>query len=266
MPHVLSCDATIPQWSTGAATAATGVQSSQTITAVGLVVRTNGRGLLCVPHRALCSQAYVVYGGYDMCVEHTTNAGAAHRTPHTTPYSISHTLPLLRCRLRAGAAPKALLQRMEWNLQAMQKLSGRPQCKGLEANPNATEAAPCMTATSFSHQSARPFWQSFPTDTIPLLRKMFKLHTAETKEAECFPFMCNTAWQFLADYKCVPEFKHQVPVRPPSPPGPGAPGDTLPQAARAPHTHRHGGISLLRVPPQGTGAVISPVGLETGQP
>ena len=38
------------------------------------------------------------------------------------------------------------------------------------------------------------------------------------------------------------------------------------QAARAPHTHRHGGISLPRVPPRGTGAVISPAGLATGQP
>ena len=38
------------------------------------------------------------------------------------------------------------------------------------------------------------------------------------------------------------------------------------QAACAPHTHRHGGISLPRVPPRGTGAVISPVGLETRQP
>ena len=35
------------------------------------------------------------------------------------------------------------------------------------------------------------------------------------------------------------------------------------QAARAPHTHRHGGISLPRVPPRDTGAVISPVGLAT---
>ena len=38
------------------------------------------------------------------------------------------------------------------------------------------------------------------------------------------------------------------------------------QAAHAPHTHRHGGISLPCVPPRGTGAVISPAGLATGQP
>ena len=38
------------------------------------------------------------------------------------------------------------------------------------------------------------------------------------------------------------------------------------QAVRAPHTHRHGGISLTRGPRRGTGAVISPVGLEIGQP
>ena len=31
-------------------------------------------------------------------------------------------------------------------------------------------------------------------------------------------------------------------------------------------THRHGGISLPCVPPQGTGAVNSPAGLGTGQP
>ena len=31
-------------------------------------------------------------------------------------------------------------------------------------------------------------------------------------------------------------------------------------------THRHGGISLLCVPPRGTGAVNSPAGLGTGQP
>ena len=35
---------------------------------------------------------------------------------------------------------------------------------------------------------------------------------------------------------------------------------------RARHTHRHGGISLPRVPPRGTGAVNSPAGLGTGQP
>ena len=40
---------------------------------------------------------------------------------------------------------------------------------------------------------------------------------------------------------------------------------TIHTNARA-HTHRHGGISLPRVPPRGTGAVSSPVGLVTGQP
>ena len=33
--------------------------------------------------------------------------------------------------------------------------------------------------------------------------------------------------------------------------------------ARTPHTHRHGGISLPRVPPRGSGAVSSPARLET---
>ena len=87
---MLSCDYTIPKWSTAAATAATGVQSSQTITAVALMVRTTGHGLLCVTHHDLCSQAYVVYGGYAMYVEQTTNVDTAQHTPHITPYSISH--------------------------------------------------------------------------------------------------------------------------------------------------------------------------------
>ena len=45
-------------------------------------------------------------------------------------------------------------------------------------------------------------------------------------------------------------------------PGRRPPPPTL--DARA-HTHQHGGISLARVPPRGTGAVSSPVGLVTGQ-
>ena len=49
-----------------------------------------------------------------------------------------------------------------------------------------------------------------------------------------------------------------------SQPPPARPPYTLTRAR--PHTHRHGGISLPRVPPRGTGAVSSPVGLVTGQP
>ena len=44
---------------------------------------------------------------------------------------------------------------------------------------------------------------------------------------------------------------------PPPPPDPKAPQQ------RAHHTHRHGGISLPRVPPRGLGAASSPARLET---
>ena len=69
---------------------------------------------------------------------------------------------------------------------------------------------------------------------------------------------CVTDWSGAgpgATLPCDPTCLAAQPVHAPHPP-----------AARAPHTHRYGGISLPRVPPRGTGAVISPVGLETGQP
>ena len=72
------------------------------------------------------------------------------------------------------------------------------------------------------------------------------------------PPPCVTDWSGAgpgAALPCDPTCLAAQPVHAPHPP-----------AARAPHTHRYGGISLPRVPPRGTGAVISPVGLETGQP
>eukprot|EP00667_Euglena_gracilis_P007824 EG_transcript_7908 len=125
-------------------------------------------------------------------------------------FSHLHDGDLLYHRLVAGAAPPALLRRMEAAMALQRRLAGLPECAPLAARQTGTRGEPCWTPQTFTTRPPLlPFGEVLPATLRRIAPAAFRHYSKESGKTECFPFLCNTAWQYLGDYACTKEHKYK---------------------------------------------------------